>query len=469
MIEATAQGLANGLATFGLSFICKIINNVFIVMLVFFLAKRKVALGNLLWGTILIALIELMPMALAYSFFPGNNMNEAIYCILFFPFPLVLFLYYPIYRYIFKAPIGMITMSLDCLLMFQYVLLLVYSLIDVLWAGLLDPHLYWNGFFLPDFLALVTSSLLAALFYWAVKKVASKTKSFFELPYNYEPEHMLKVIWTIFISSMSKYILLVCVRLVLMGESQYRLSFDLFAVAIGTLLIILQIHGLIDQYQKNRRIVIEWQAKQTERYIQSLLDSTTEFRHIKHDFYNVLQTYEGYISMADLDGLRKYHHSLVQTTVQAGTKLDMMEALRERVPIYTLLMIKKNLAEQYGVLFNVHQIGLLVQVSINDFDLCRILSNLLDNAIQAAKETEQKEVSLSAVKQGCMVIVTISNSTVGLVDSEQIFLDGYTTKHMHSGMGLGSVRSIIANYSNCHLRVQSQMNTLSILLYLESE
>ncbi len=448
------------------SLICKIIVNWVCVSETFYLTKTKVRAGRMLFGLLLMSAAELTPLFIAAIFYPDTDMNAVVYCLLVFPNPLFLFLYRFIYRNIFQCHSGASLMSLEWLMNTRYISLLVYAFFNILWAGILNDNLLWNSAFVPDFLGLVSATLVAILTYRIFIKIVNTTKHYFILPHDYMPKSIDKSLLGNFLSILYTYILLVSVRLLFIPGEQYRPSFSINALAVFFVLILLQCYRAVDQYQKTRNTMYEYQAKQASEYIETLLHTTSEFRQIKHDFYNVLQTYEGYFDLGDMDGLRRYHNSLLNVTVDAGENLSMLEALHARAPIYSLFKIKKDLAEHNGVLLMIQGADNMANIGMNDLDLCRILSNLLDNAIQAAMESDRKEVLISGRQEENTVILQIKNYTAHSVDVEQIFNEGYTTKFSHSGHGLMSVKRIMDSYNGYSIDVQCTDNVFVVSLHL---
>ena len=82
-------------------------------------------------------------------------------------------------------------------------------------------------------------------------------------------------------------------------------------------------------------------------------------------------------------------------------------------------------------------------------DLARILGIFLDNAIEAALETEQPQIGLNIIQNETGVSIIISNcfldNGVALYQSKQ---KGFSTKSGHQGIGLSNARKIINSYDN---------------------
>lgn len=78
-------------------------------------------------------------------------------------------------------------------------------------------------------------------------------------------------------------------------------------------------------------------------------------------------------------------------------------------------------------------------------ELYSIMGVYLDNAIQAAKESNKKEVSLEIYKENEKIVIIIANTYNGKIDFEKLDNYGYTTKGKNHGVGLHLVKKIIEN------------------------
>ncbi len=222
---------------------------------------------------------------------------------------------------------------------------------------------------------------------------------------------------------------------------------DALAMLIVTIIIVLSIVIIILRLKLNADKV---NLQNNAAHINTLNGVITDFRAVKHDFYNILGTYSGYITLDDLKGLKEYHEKLVSTTVTAGDQLDIAKNMDQNPALCSLLIQKSERAESQGVTMNISLHCPIDNIAIDNFDLCRMLGNLLDNAIEAACETESRRVSFSIEeKQFCDKLIVITNSVKEVVDIVQVASLGYTTKENHSGIGLWQVRDIIAKYQNC--------------------
>ena len=75
--------------------------------------------------------------------------------------------------------------------------------------------------------------------------------------------------------------------------------------------------------------------------------------------------------------------------------------------------------------------------------LCTVLSNLLDNAIEAAKQAEpDRIITLTAKRTGSFYYISISNPCAEYVDVSPNMVSSKSDREYH-GLGLKSVRSAL--------------------------
>ena len=86
---------------------------------------------------------------------------------------------------------------------------------------------------------------------------------------------------------------------------------------------------------------------------------------------------------------------------------------------------------------------------IKVIDLARILGIYIDNAIEAAAESEQKEIKFNIVKEENAVIIVIMNSFVNLgLSVKEMEKQNVSTKGDGRGLGLNNVNEILRKYPN---------------------
>lgn len=221
---------------------------------------------------------------------------------------------------------------------------------------------------------------------------------------------------------------------------------------------------LYDKYQTAKADV-----NQKQLHIDSLTNASDEFRAIKHDFYNILQTYNGYFALQDYEACQKYHYSLVQITVQAGEALDLTCHLPENPTLVALLIEKRRKAQKLKITMDISLKCLLGDLPIAEMDMSRIMACLLDNAIEAATETQTRYISYTMEqKTPDTKLIIITNSTKKPMTNSQMFVFGKTNKEGHQGIGLNTVIRTIDRYGNCTFQISYFNNQMVAYLELKS-
>ncbi len=199
------------------------------------------------------------------------------------------------------------------------------------------------------------------------------------------------------------------------------------------------------------------EIREKDRQMESLFNSINQFSAIKHDFYNILHTYNGYFELGDLDACKRYHKSLVEITTRAGDLLDLSRRAVEHPALVSLLLNKHEQAERIRVSMDVSLECPLSQLPVEDIDICRVIACLLDNAIEAATETEQKRVTFTIAhdKEMQKKTITITNSSSKPIELSEVLTLGFTSKKGHQGAGLINVKKIIDRYPHCGLEIKN--------------
>lgn len=88
------------------------------------------------------------------------------------------------------------------------------------------------------------------------------------------------------------------------------------------------------------------------------------------------------------------------------------------------------------------------------YEFARILGILLDNAIEASNECNEKIVNITFrndLKNNRQLIIIENTYLNKNIDTEKIFEKGISEKENHTGLGLWEVRKIIKKNNNVNL------------------
>ena len=181
-------------------------------------------------------------------------------------------------------------------------------------------------------------------------------------------------------------------------------------------------------------------------------------RIFKHDFHNIVQGIGGYIDTNNMEGLKKYYSQLLKDCNRVNNLTALNPSVINNPAIYNVMADKYHKADGIGV-----QINLGVFVDLNEFEthmkiyeFTKILGILMDNAIEAASECEEKVIHVSfrnEEKRHRLLMLIENTYTNKNINIDRIFEKDFSTKSKktNSGLGLWEVRQILKKNNNLDL------------------
>lgn len=198
----------------------------------------------------------------------------------------------------------------------------------------------------------------------------------------------------------------------------------------------------------------EMNLKEIKLYNKTLTILHDNIRSFRHDFANIVSGIGGYIQTEDLDGLKKYYSELLSDCQTTNNLSALTPELINNPAIYNVLATKYHKADEQGIKINLEVFLDLNSLKIKIYEFTRILGILMDNAIEATKECDEKIINLiirnDQTKNRQLVIIenTYKNKDVNL---DLIFDKGFTSKPGNTGLGLWKVREILKKNENLNL------------------
>lgn len=222
-------------------------------------------------------------------------------------------------------------------------------------------------------------------------------------------------------------------------------------------LILLLAFFIISFYSMTRIIKLQITTKNLENaknYNETLSYLYDNVKAFQHDFNNMIFIMGGYIEANDTKGLKKYYKNLEKDCERVNNVALLNPKLINNSGIYNLLMSKYKKAHEENVEIKLEFFFDFEKLKMPIYDFSRILGILLDNAIEAAKETEEKYVSIlfRDSNRNKTQIISIENTYKNKeVNTTKIFEKGVSQKQNHMGMGLWEVKQILKRNNNVNL------------------
>lgn len=199
---------------------------------------------------------------------------------------------------------------------------------------------------------------------------------------------------------------------------------------------------------------------QLNKYIQTIEEMYDDLARQKHDFSNILLSINGYINDNRISELRDYMNNYVMR--------DFCKSLNNNFAVYLkyiqnpalkgVIFSKLNQAAMKNIKLFINIFNEIEIHNIDPTDLARIIGILFDNAIEACEKSPQNELHLGMESDKTHTSILIGNTCYQMPDLELICNRGYSTKGKNRGLGLYSLKKILALYPNAHLKTSVSDN-----------
>lgn len=233
-----------------------------------------------------------------------------------------------------------------------------------------------------------------------------------------------------FIINIIELIIILLLNVIL---SQNSSIYIIAAITLMAILLILVNYFIISSsenfIEKGKLELLENSYSITKQYLEDLRHEQLELNKFKHDFSNHLNVLNGLVNNDSLEAkkyLTKLNENLkeIKQVVFSGNSvvdsiINFKINLNPDINFETNLMVKK-------------------EINIPENKLSSLLFNLIDNAIAAARDTNDKAVTIKIISKNDMLLIEISNST----NKEPNFI---TNKGKGHGNGIMIIKEIVSS------------------------
>ncbi len=200
-------------------------------------------------------------------------------------------------------------------------------------------------------------------------------------------------------------------------------------------------HMMAENYRKLRENdIYRQQTFIYQNQLDVIMESQGRIRALKHDMKNHIIALQLLLQKKDFEKACKY--------------LDFMQDFMANPSEYIatgnesvdgLLNYKLQRANE---ILNVVEarVNIPEKLMLHSFDLNVVLGNLLDNAIEAAVQTEEKELKMTIKLEKGILFIHIHNSCLGIKNGRLKRLETTKEDALNHGIGLGNVQRIIEKY-----------------------
>ena len=232
----------------------------------------------------------------------------------------------------------------------------------------------------------------------------------------------------------------VVLNVVLMISAEDRpADFLMLLLTLGLTVAVLIHMGIVQMFndQMAQQQALHVQAALERERAEALMDSYTTQRRLTHEFANHLEALSLMLQQNDVAGARGYLTS-ISKTIQMNSAI-----LNTHNPLLDALLSKKyEEAARKGVMMY-FDLSDLKDIPLDRTHLVIVVSNLLNNAIEAAAQAAPPEVHVRMKKTEGELVISVRNRVRQNVEIPEGQLPRSTKREPGHGMGLANVCAVL--------------------------
>ncbi len=205
---------------------------------------------------------------------------------------------------------------------------------------------------------------------------------------------------------------------------------------------------------------IEYEKTQMDLYTSELHNKTLigmvdGVRTLKHDYNNIMQALNGYVTTKQYDKLAEHINSVIGECNMVNNLSVIDPKIFNEPAVYGIVGAKYFLANKDNIPFDLDILSNIAKIDFPKPDLSRILGILLDNALEATKKSNKPyirlEMKFDKRKNSDIIRVINSYDLKNDINLTEIYKKGYSTKEVKSGIGLWEVKKLIDKSKNSQI------------------
>lgn len=199
---------------------------------------------------------------------------------------------------------------------------------------------------------------------------------------------------------------------------------------------------LTDMEEKHKLDLELQHIKLEHKYFSDVNNALEEIRILRHDMRGELAIIHGYNELNQRDKIRSHiEKKLKEMDVKLIPKLDndniitsfLNFKIKEAQSFNIETVIQSNLSDE-------------IEIYIDKDDICRILNNVLSNAVEACRKCDDKFIKLQINSIDNYIVIKCENSFSGIVMNEGGILVTIKKDKSKHGYGLKSINNIANKY-----------------------
>lgn len=217
----------------------------------------------------------------------------------------------------------------------------------------------------------------------------------------------------------------------------------------------------------------KFEQKHLQNYTDEIVGLYNEIRGFRHDYAGMLVSMQMAIDSGNLQEIdRVYNEVLVKANYKLRsdkyTYFDLNNI--EDSALRSLVAQSIVYARNNGVEFTLEVKDTITKLPIELLDLVRIMSVLLNNAVEGSADSYKKQMEVAVIKMETETVIVIQNSCkMTMTPSGDLFALGFSTKGRNRGVGLNNVKELLDKYNNIILETEMEGSTFRQIIRFKRE
>lgn len=199
------------------------------------------------------------------------------------------------------------------------------------------------------------------------------------------------------------------------------------------------------EQQQQKNMLMEQQFKLQLTHSKNIEGLYTGIRSIMHDMNNHLVCLKNLAADNNVDNIKKYLDNIGETISKVDFKIKTGNPISDAV-----INEKFNIAKAEGIEF-ICDFMIPKETFLEPVDLCIILSNILDNAIEACTRISDnnitKKICIKSYIRDMYLIIEASNTTIHKIQYDKDKIISTKSDRDNHGIGISNIKTAVKKYN----------------------
>lgn len=211
---------------------------------------------------------------------------------------------------------------------------------------------------------------------------------------------------------------------------------------INLIILIMCVISLISVKNIGKHRVYRTKALMMKNHLKQVEELIRTLQVERHENSKHLQAIQSLMGLGRFDEAIEYLDSITEGVIP---QYEMCYI--DHPALSALLNSKKAAAEKNGIEVNISLHSELANLNIPSRDICSIVGNLVDNAVEAASEADKPRVDIEFLQDHDSYIIDVYNNGAAMPCGVDVFQAGFSTKMSeYRGYGLYVVNKLLVKH-----------------------